>query len=518
MRGKFFSRQGAAWLLVFSILLLFSCSGDGSGSNNQILWFSDIHFDPFADPDIVVELAEAEHADWGRIFSRSTIHGTYPSTGHETNYRLLRESLRDMRGHAPEPDIILFTGDFLAHHFNENYAALTGDDGQAGLRAFIDKTLAFLVDQILAHYPRTPVYFCLGNNDSYEGDYLLTRNSPFLVSSARILAPLLKSEADRAALSAAYLQGGQYELALPGANTRLLAMNSVFLSPHAPDESSGAAREQLEWLESRLGAADRDGVRVWILLHTPPGVDVFATRRSNPGAVSPALIVPLLREEHLARLRGIMLRYHEHVAAVFAGHIHRDDFRLFRTETGAAVATFVVPAISPVYADNPAYKILTYAPATLTIQDYVLHYLNPEAETWQTGQVFSRAYGPGELSPQRMDLLWADLRDIPGIRDQYASAYAAFRTPAEITDQNFPYYWNAIGVLDSASYRRAFLEQHSAPGAATFFVHGADRPLFWIADAWSGSPGPFQPDTWNIAWAFGRGAADHGQASPGARR
>jgi len=488
MRVYLFSRQGAAWLLILSVLLLFSCSGSGSGGDNQILWFSDIHFDPFADPDIVAELAKADHADWGRIFAQSAIHGAYPSTGRETNYRLLRESLRDMRKHVPGPDLILFTGDFLAHHFNENYATLTGDAGQAGLRSFIDKTLAFLVDQILDHYSQPPVYFCLGNNDSYEGDYLLTPNSPFLASSARILGPLLKSEADQAVLATTYPQGGQYEAALPGANVRLLALNSIFLTPHAPSASSGAtpgatsgatseasggaAREQLDWLESRLSAAAQDGARVWILLHTPPGVDVFATRKANPGAVSPGPVVPLLREEHLARLRAILLRHQDHVAAMFAGHIHRDDFRLFRAETGAAVVTFVVPAISPVYADNPAYKILTYDPVTLTIQDSIVHYLDPGPGTWQVGQVFSRAYGPGELSPQRMDQLWADVRGNPGIRNHYATAYAAFRTPIEISDQNFPYYSNAIGYLDGASYRRAFLEHRGAPAVEPSRMHG----------------------------------------------
>ncbi len=85
MRLYLFSRQGAAWLLVLSVLLLFSCSGSGSGGDNQVLWFSDIHFDPFADPDIVADLAEADHVDWGRIFARSAIHGAYPSTGRGVN-------------------------------------------------------------------------------------------------------------------------------------------------------------------------------------------------------------------------------------------------------------------------------------------------------------------------------------------------------------------------------------------------------------------------------------------------
>lgn len=453
----FFRRSTGLGLRLLPLLLLLALScGGGSGDRdeNQVLWFSDIHFDPFADPDIVPELAASEPEQWDQIFAQSAAHGTFPSVGKTTNSRLVHASLRDMRRNIPNPDFVLFTGDFLAHHFKENYAALTGDGSQAGLRSFIDRTLAYLVARVLDNYPETPVFFCLGNNDSYAGDYLITRNSPFLAASARIFAPLLKSEANQAALAATYPQGGQYEIALPGTNARLLALNAVFFSPHAPDSSTNPAREQLDWLESRLGAAARDQVRVWILLHTPPGVDAFATLRASPDPAAVPTVVPLIREDLLARLRDILVHHHTQVAAIFAGHIHRDDFRLVRTDQGAAAVTYVVPAISPVYANNPAYKILSYDPATLAVQDYAVRYLDAAIGTWQTGQVFNQAYGPGELSPGRMDRLWGDLRNHPGMRNQYALAYAGFQTPTDITDQNFPFYWTAIGALDSTSYRR----------------------------------------------------------------
>jgi sphingomyelin phosphodiesterase acid-like 3 len=459
-----FFRRGLSLLLL--LLLLFSCSGSGNGSGNQVLWFSDIHFDPFADPTLVPELAAQDQGQWDLIFARSDVHGTYPSAGQETNSKLLHESLRDMRRNIASPDFILFTGDFLAHHFNENYASLTGDSSQAGLWSFIDKTLAYLVARVIEYYPQTPVFFCLGNNDSYEGDYLITRNSPFLDASARIFDPLLKSEANRTSLATTYLQGGQYEMVLPQANARLLALNAIFFSPHAPDSSIGPAGEQLDWLESRLSAAARDQARVWILLHTPPGVDVFATRRVNPDPASVQTVVPLNREDHLARLRQILVRHQAQVGALFAGHIHRDDFRLIRSEQGAVAVTFVVPAISPVYADNPAYKILSYDPASLVVQDYAVRYLDSGAGTWQTGQIFSQSYGPGELSPARMEQLWGDLLNMPRMRDQYAMAYAGFRTPVEVTEQSFPYYWTAIAALDSNSYRQKIRQTFSKPRSA----------------------------------------------------
>ncbi len=442
-------------LLPLLLLLLFSCGGgdSGNGSDNQVLWLSDIHFDPFADPDIVPELAATDHEQWERIFARSHIHEAYPSAGQETNYRLLHESLQDMRRSIADPDFILFTGDFLTHHFNDNYVSLTGDKSQAGLRYFIDKTLGYLVARVLEYYPEAPVFFCLGNNDSYEGDYKITQNSPFLAASARIFDPLIKTDANRSSFMDTYLQGGQYEMTLPQANARLLAINANFFSPHAPEESRESAREQLDWLESRLSAAAQDQTRIWILLHTPPGVDVFATRKANPE--DPAFletVIPLIREENLSRLHQILVSYHAQVKAIFAGHIHRDDFRLIRTDQGAVAVTLVVPAISPVFANNPAYKILSYDPATLVVQDYAVRYLDAKDQAWQTGQRFSQAYGSGELGAARMEQLWSDLRGLSYMRDEYALAYAGFRTPPDVTKQSFPFYWTAIGALDSNSY------------------------------------------------------------------
>lgn len=445
-------------LLPLLLLLLFSCGGgdSGDGSGNHVLWFSDVHFDPFADPGIVPELAATDHEQWDRIFAKSKIHGDYPSAGQQTNYRLLHESLQDMRLNIADPDFILFTGDFLAHHFKDNYVSLTGDKSQAGLRSFIDKTLGYLVARVLEYYPGVPFFFCLGNNDSYEGDYKITQNSPFLAASARVFDPLIKTDANRSFFKDTYLQGGQYEMDLPLTNARLLALNANFFSPHAPEESREYAREQLDWLESRLNSASLDQARIWVLLHTPPGVDVFATRKSNPE--DPAFletVIPLIREEHLARLHQILIRYHAQVGAIFAGHIHRDDFRLIRTELGAAAVTLVVPAVSPIFANNPAYKILSYDPATLLVQDYAVRYLDLKVQTWQTGQMFSQAYGSGELGAPRMEQLWSDLGNLPDMQNQYALAYAGFRTPPEVTEQSFPFYWTAIGALDSSSYSYA---------------------------------------------------------------
>jgi 3',5'-cyclic AMP phosphodiesterase CpdA len=427
--------------------------GSGNNSAHQVLWFSDIHFNPYVDPALLPQLVAADHEQWDQIFAQSDAHGVFPIVGQETNYRLLRASLEDMQRTLARPDMILFTGDFLGHHFIDKYAELTGDSTPAGVQTFIDKTLSYLVATVVEYFPYTPVYFCLGNNDSYEGNYQIARNSPFFSASLPIFAPFFTSEPQWQAIGPTYLQGGHYERGLPQSNGRVLALNSIFFAQYAPELSVEMAMEQLDWLETRLADAVMNKTKVWILLHTPPGVDVYATRMANSADPADADTVVLMsKAEPLARLHDILVRYHAQVGALFAGHIHRDDFRLIRSDDEAAAVTFVVPALSPVYADNPTYKILKYDPETLVVQDYSVRYLDKDTEAWQTGQIFSQAYGHGELNAARMESVWGELRTQSEARANFLAAYNGFLLPYDVSEQTFPFYWAAIGALDSESY------------------------------------------------------------------
>jgi hypothetical protein len=310
-------RRFALLMTGFALLLALSCgNSDGPAPYHeqqpQALWFSDLHFDPFADPDLVTRLVQADVTQWYALFAGSEDHARTPSSGKGTNHWLLESCLAQMGMQAPRPDLILYTGDFLTHWFNETYATMSGDESEAGLQAFIDKTLAYIVLRLSHYYPHTPVFFCLGNNDAYEDNYGVTPDSPFLENSAWTLGPgLLKQARHLTSFFATYPHGGHFE-AYPSttAGWRILSLNTNFLSTHAPSHSDAPAEAQLDWLAAQLSDAAAAGDKVWLLSHIPPGVDVFATRIANGFSDGlPEQVVPLMKEMHLARFKALLSQH-----------------------------------------------------------------------------------------------------------------------------------------------------------------------------------------------------------------
>ena len=147
-----------------------------SNETGNIAHVSDIHFDPFYDPTLLVQLINKEASDWEGIFETSTIKG-YGTVGSDSNYNLLKSFLADMAERTEEGrqlDFIVFTGDFLRHDFNQTFKSLAPP--KANLDAFIKKDFQFMVQLFNKYFPNTPVYISLGNNDSYSGDYCIQQD------------------------------------------------------------------------------------------------------------------------------------------------------------------------------------------------------------------------------------------------------------------------------------------------------------------------------------------------------
>jgi sphingomyelin phosphodiesterase acid-like 3 len=116
-------------LWVFMVLVLLSlpgmgCSGSSQNPNLRVGWISDFHFNPFFDSTIVTQLASATPDQWDTILAASPAHAAMPVTGEDTNRCLLESALSALREDVAEPTFVVFTGDFLTHHFKEQYAAL----------------------------------------------------------------------------------------------------------------------------------------------------------------------------------------------------------------------------------------------------------------------------------------------------------------------------------------------------------------------------------------------------------
>ena len=191
------------------------------GAAGTFLLFSDVHFNPFAAPALVAALVAAPVEGWHAILAKGP--AGFSPYGQDTNNALFQSFLDAMVAASTKPDFILFPGDLLCHHFWALYPKLSGDTSQAGLEAFIQKTVEYFYAEVSRRFPGVPVYTALGNNDSTEGDYRIQPGSPYLAATAQTLARMLPTEASRADFLSTYPHYGCYAVTLPEAGGVRLA-------------------------------------------------------------------------------------------------------------------------------------------------------------------------------------------------------------------------------------------------------------------------------------------------------
>ena len=95
-------------------------------------------------------------------------------------------------------------------------------------------------------------------------------------------------------------------------------------------------------------------------------------------------------------------KYHNTVLAIFAGHTHVDSFMLIGAD-GAGQSVLINPPISPVYGQNPGYRIVNFR-ADGTLADQTTYYLTNLKEAggstrgrWKKEYTFSRQWKTRQL-------------------------------------------------------------------------------------------------------------------------
>ena len=265
-------------------------------TNAHALFVSDIHFDPFHDPAKAKELARAPVTNWKSILSApssadqqqafAALQQACHAKGVDTPFALLRSSLQAMRARQPNAKFIMVSGDLVVHAFTCRYSSLFPGAAPGDYRAFVVKTIAFVMDQLRAEFPAIPIYVSLGNNDSGCGDYQLDTASDFLAETGKIVAEGLPSS-ERADAIKEFGEGGYYAVNMvePMRNTRLIVVNDVFMSPKyatcGGSSDSAPAAAEMAWLERQLHQARESGQKVWVMGHIPPGIDPFSTVLSS---------------------------------------------------------------------------------------------------------------------------------------------------------------------------------------------------------------------------------------------
>jgi hypothetical protein len=468
--------------LIFALLV----PSAKAASSNKFLLVSDIHFDPMADPALVAELAAADATQWEAILQRSKLT-RFSQYGQDTNWWLLQSALDQMRKTLPRPSFVMYTGDLLAHGFPKAFQSATHDDAPQHYRAFVLKTVQFLALEFQKRFPHTTILVSPGNNDEECGDYSIRAGGTFLSDTASLAQQLAQGGAT---FTEEWKALGSYNVPHPAlSGVRILSLNTVFFSNnyHATSFPQGCANvssngpaELLAWLASNLAAAKQAHQRVWLMFHIPPGIDGYASAHkretadaaTNPSANSSCAdsIVPMWVPEWTTRFDALLETYQDTVLASFSGHTHTDDFRLISSTGVNRGFVLVDPPVSPVYDQNPSFRVVTFA-SDGTLADQATYYLtNLKAASstvhgkWKREYQFSRKWNVQRLDLASLGKIYDEIQSIPGSRPQWLKLYNVSTAAAVVEPDSIRGLYCAIGALSVSAYATCYCG--TAPGQA----------------------------------------------------
>jgi sphingomyelin phosphodiesterase acid-like 3 len=466
----------AAALVVFA-LLTGSARSLSRESARRFLIASDLHFNPFADPSLVADLAAAPASQWEAILSSSK-QTAYSPYGKDTNWWLLQSALDAMRAAEPHPALVMITGDLLAHQFPQTYASVTHDGDSSHYRAFVLKTVEFLGLELRRRFKQSQILVTPGNNDDECGDYDIEADGPFLSDTANLVRNLAHAGGQ---FPAEWKALGSYTIQPKGIRgVRIISLNSVFFSNKyfaanfakaCSQFDSTAASRTFTWLESSLAAARQAHEKVWLMFHIPPGIDGYSTMvqyrqmsktvSSSPQELCSKAIVPMWAPIWTSRFDGDMQDFQTTITAAFAGHDHTDDFRVIPADQASGFV-LIDPPISPIYGQNPAFRIVTFEPDGGLADQSTYYLTNLEAARsdlpgkWALEYTFSDKWQTQHLDASSLQAINGRIRNDPKARDQWLTLLNVSSSYHPVPADGVEALDCAIAALDPSSYQACY--------------------------------------------------------------
>lgn len=445
-----------------------------------VLMVSDIHFDPWHDPAHFRQLEAAPVSEWAAILSEpaspdqpqrfAALQKACGAHGVDTDWTLFASSLVAMQRAEPRPAFLTLSGDLTVHEFRCRFEQLDPQGSETAYVAYAAKVASFVAYELKHAYPQTPIYIGLGNNDSSCGDYRESVGSAYLRRVAVAVANAAP-RVDRAVILREFPAEGDYDVPLPAPfqHTRLIVLQDIFEASNysncenQPDPEAGA--EQIAWLGRHLAAARAHGDRVWIMSHIPPGINVYQTIRSNPNVCSQSAPAMFLRSNELVET---LLRYAGEIKFAIFAHTHNDELRLLAPpgalmHGSGAIPVKLVPSITPVHGNNPAFMVAEVDPATAIVKDYTIVVANNQTgqdTRWNPEYSWSTAYGLPDFSAASVAKLITAFEQDPHSESTASHDYQQWfyagrgRVPAILLRFFWPAYTCSLDHMSAAPYRQ----------------------------------------------------------------
>eukprot|EP00457_Paulinella_chromatophora_P003784 gb/GEZN01003792.1/.p1 GENE.gb/GEZN01003792.1/~~gb/GEZN01003792.1/.p1 ORF type:complete len:598 (-),score=63.91 gb/GEZN01003792.1/:237-2030(-) len=352
---------------------LLICLGKGVGT---IIQLTDIHYtDAYASGASPQYYCKAQGAV---LTNQAYKYGQFGCDAPATLVKSVAQTLLTTYATTPASilDAVLVTGDLAAHRSKD---AAEAASLVMGVKKIIDSYLP----------TGTKILPSLGNNDFYPNYQSPVDNSQGqmpMLSAIFQSAPSWLSETQASSFAA----GGYFAVTLNNKTKhKILILNTVYYSVHC-STAFGLADPggQFSWLTTELQEAKTRGYKVYLMAHIPPG------QTSSQGDA-------LWFSNYTSTFLTLLSPYRDVVVACFMGHEHTDEFRLFNSQTLLVLQN---AAVSPVYDDNPTFRIFAYDQSNLKIINWYNMYTDLSKQTQsEHGLVWRFEYSP--VSVYQLDTL-----------------------------------------------------------------------------------------------------------------
>jgi sphingomyelin phosphodiesterase acid-like 3 len=102
-------------------------------------------------------------------------------------------------------------------------------------------------------------------------------------------------------------------------------------------------------------------------MHIPVGINDYNTIKNEAAGSLP---VEFWKPVYTRHFLDLILQHRKTIQVVFAGHTHMDDFRIVGMGETLFVVNKLVPSISPIFRNNPAFQVYRFNGSTGAITSY----------------------------------------------------------------------------------------------------------------------------------------------------
>eukprot|EP00055_Hartaetosiga_balthica_P004059 m.9970 g.9970 ORF g.9970 m.9970 type:complete len:526 (-) comp3579_c0_seq1:198-1775(-) len=383
------------WLCLLCFVVLIGCideecqatgvAGEGDDELGKFIWFSDFHFDPYFGTE------EAFFFSTPVCKTSSSKGGEY---GCDAPWSLIKSAIDAAKVVEPDPAFVVSTGDYSRH----------GNDEVKRPFHILEMMLRNVTDYVYDSFPNTTTLHApsseahaevipsIGNNDVIP-DYFLNitvGNNTLLDIITDAFAHTLNPEEEEDMRKGGYLIRQMTDvISIISINTVLY---SIYHTPKKPDVDDPFG--QLAWLEEQLNRIRTSNSHqvAYIVGHIPPSIGSWDK-------------VQYWHDEYLQQYYTILEKYVDIIPVQLYGHLHSDEFRVGIAQNLPPL--FIGSSVTPVYDNNPNFKVVTFNKTTGALIGAATHFLDislpTEQQYWKELYTFEESYGINDLSASSME-------------------------------------------------------------------------------------------------------------------